>query len=911
MPITRFREKKGTIAGCDRKCSDVIRAGLLKFYHYHGYDPVASGNSLRGFPRDLLPFEAKEVRLGNEGRLGNRAGDRALDDDARQKNLQKTIDSIERGKKKQAAQDGGVAGKRHLEDEGAGPQEFNPGPRKRGRRGQVADAGYTSWNEQYTGQFGAPTFEDGPNGHGVQESLGRYQEDRNSHAPLPPQGSFNAFGTSEAPYQYPNLQAQSFPVQNQTKSNQRTMGIGTSFSPARNELQKNPYDELQMQPGKNLGENNDDSEAQRLHYQWKPKPLPTGPRRKDKMPAIQAPSNNKINNQKNYPAGQFPQRTAGIERSPNVGPGEPHQAPRGGKYYESVQSDRHNMAHNGSTMNVGPRYPTHGQRNNNDHVPGGGNTLGPGGRKTHQAPKQILGKRGERDAGGVENDENKRNRDAAESRRPVPDSQKYNSEFKNPAIPNETQQEQANVQVNPDPDVGSSHKRRRNNAIPGTDPKPQRQHLRGNPPRPRYYGAGGAPESMLPSEGPFGYAQTFSTFNGYEEGPLKSPEELEFFPTTQPDSGFNGDAGVVEGPLLSPEELYGTAPYDFQFDENAEVQGSPHGNTPSRDVHGGSGLIAATNDSADRGMSDAHSRHSEYIQRVSEGILPQQVLGKHGREEPSGEGQQDTWVSEQNRQDQGPKDHEDGRSEDTHGPKPKRRHMPTTEGYYSPPAHAPKAAMVQKARKAERDAHLPPPLLNMSEPIPTVHQAPRVEDADLTPREIYINGTAIDIDEAPLVADGQGIDPPRSHIPARTDQEAPSDIRDVRPVNAWQSQSLNNSLRYTRENFSEWTGEQAPVTNLEDCYNVQYRDIRAAFRIWWRVEKNPLRSEPLPKVWRMKAWSGSVEDWKAPTNMEHLEEPMRRGRWAARNRNGSLQKPEFHWNAEKYQWYESKIVEQL
>lgn len=112
----------------------------------------------------------------------------------------------------------------------------------------------------------------------------------------------------------------------------------------------------------------------------------------------------------------------------------------------------------------------------------------------------------------------------------------------------------------------------------------------------------------------------------------------------------------------------------------------------------------------------------------------------------------------------------------------------------------------------------------------------------------------------------------------QAEQQAPCDIRNLRPVSAWESQSLHNALGYTREAYLMWTGEEAPVTNLEDCYNVQYRELRAAFQLWWSSRKNPQRLDPLPELWRMKPWSGIVEGWKAPDNGEHLLEPMKRGR---------------------------------
>ena len=61
----------------------------------------------------------------------------------------------------------------------------------------------------------------------------------------------------------------------------------------------------------------------------------------------------------------------------------------------------------------------------------------------------------------------------------------------------------------------------------------------------------------------------------------------------------------------------------------------------------------------------------------------------------------------------------------------------------------------------------------------------------------------------------------------------------------------------------------------------------------------------------MCRWSGSVVDWKVPESFEHLWEAMRRGKFASRNADGSLQEPQFHYNAENYEWYDAEVVEQL
>lgn len=119
MPMVRFREKKRTIAGEDRDGSEVIRAGFLDFYHQHGFDPVASGRSTKGFLRDLKPWEArevKEVRLGNTADFGGRAGDRAVNDEKRKEGLEKTVKSIQNAKEKQAAKGQATASKHPSQD---------------------------------------------------------------------------------------------------------------------------------------------------------------------------------------------------------------------------------------------------------------------------------------------------------------------------------------------------------------------------------------------------------------------------------------------------------------------------------------------------------------------------------------------------------------------------------------------------------------------------------------------------------------------------------------------------------------------------------------------------------------------------------------------------------------------------
>lgn len=356
------------------------------------------------------------------------------------------------------------------------------------------------------------------------------------------------------------------------------------------------------------------------------------------------------------------------------------------------------------------------------------------------------------------------------------------------------------------------------------------------------------------------------------------------------------------------------------------------GSSSYSDENSGLGIISAY---LEQNASDVPTHHPANLEPTSKGYETQQILGKHGHGEPIGQSDEEFSTPQPNLGELGPEEHISREDEDINVPRPKRPRMPTTEGYYSPPAQAPKAEVLKKARKSERDAHLPPVQFYVNEAIPEINEDAHIE-APSTPSQVLTNGSVINLNEAPAaedahlpqtqadveeevphteeapqLADAQGPDPPRAPVPARTEQDVRSDIRDVRPANGWQSQSLNDALRYTREAYLEWTGEEAPGTNSEDSYNVQYRALRAAFKVWWKSEANPQRSEPLPELYRMKAWGGAVEAWKAPENVEHLFEPMRRGKWAARNEDGSLQEPQFHWNCEEYDWCNADDEEQL
>ena len=740
MPMTRFREKKGTIAGGDREGTAEIMAGLLAFYRQHGFDPIATG-SVKSFPRDLKPWEIKEVRLGNAARFRHRAGNRALDEEKRDDRYEKMLKSIENGKRKQTAKDGGDIGKRRLDEEPSDFPHSSPRTQKRTRRGQEVDAGLATWDEQYADQRDPATFQGHQYGEGMQGSP-HYQQ---NNFPQTSAG-FNPF---EAQAPQPNMPTQTPSIQPNFSSDQ-------AYSP--------------LNPGQDglYGTGSGDMKMLTASY-------------------------------------------------PNYGPpGPQHNSPgnRGGPVY----SPYHNMMPNDPMPYSGLQYNTPGYTNPSPYGPPTtpvqqqqpygranapsqhtGRNLGPGGRGLYQMPKQVLGKRGERDVDGAGYGESQRGPPAGmEATRPAPTIP--------PAISNGTHQQKFNIQYTSDSEINSPLKRRRHNETAVSQPRPHRHRpepIHG----PRYYGADGAPT------------------------PLLSPSPYqEFFDISQPNPYSNTKSRV---PPEIPDQW------------SRKISGTPGG--------------VNRNENMRQGMSDAPSRRSGPIRPVSNIYETQQMLGKRGRGKEEAYPQEGLYMPQQNLGQQGPTAQPYLRGPNFQMPPPKRRLLPRTEGYYAPPAQTPTAQVVNKARNAERGAHLPPSHFRISEPTSNSHNTPQVEGVRPTPTNyIYSNEMPRNVGKAPQVTNGRGSDVPQMPTPRQ------SDIREVRPATADEAQSLYNALQYTRDAYFEWTGEEAPVTNLEDCYATQYREIKAAFRVWWDSAKNPRRLDPTPALRWVRRWSGALEDWEPP-----------------------------------------------
>ena len=254
------------------------------------------------------------------------------------------------------------------------------------------------------------------------------------------------------------------------------------------------------------------------------------------------------------------------------------------------------------------------------------------------------------------------------------------------------------------------------------------------------------------------------------------------------------------------------------------------------------------------------------------GYVPSQTLGKRDRPPLESESQEDSL-----------------------GPGGKRRRMPGTEGYNLPPGTQRRAE--KKLRKSKRDERLPPPVFNVYETGQTSQQASQ-------------DAATLDIAEAvptayqsPQVADAQGPDLPFVPAPATAGQLSAPDIRDVPPATEWECERLKKALECTRWAYEQWTGMDAPHTNRNESYNTQFGVIYLAFLEWWSSRGNPERLNPAEWLVQLDPWEGTVADWKPPVTDGFFYECMRRGFYAPRNADGSLQRPEYRHNYQDYPWY--------
>ena len=470
MPMVRFREKKGTIAGENREGTRGIIEGLTAFYRHHGFDPKISG-STRRFGRDLKGWEIKQVRLGNAGQFGTRAGPRALDEEKKADNQKKLENAIRNGqeedasgtrkKRKRPAHDqGDVNGDDH--DANKRPKKSvsaKPGGSSTQSRGSRRSASIT----QRYGTYGAAQ----PHLHNM-SPMGLYQQ-------LQTQTPNNQYAEGQYQSLYP--------------------GIGMELASGLNQSQRTPSGSMRAQYGRGQANAGQSFPTQ----PYVPQHLVRGD------------------------ADHEPVRAHGGFGSPEIFGEQEQQTPTTAKDIEENRRLRlrqeiygqpvhQNRVRNELISNTDMSHLPHGHVSNERNRKRGANTLGPGGRSAHQTPEQVLGKRRQRDTEDAQID----------GEVPGPIVPKQNFQSWKPTVTNNIQHEQSNLPASEAPAVESQQKRRRTNGTPVAVLEPQ--HRRHNVPnvrsrRPKQYGPGGAPQPKLPP----GEALK----NSLPEGSYMTPEEVD------------------------------------------------------------------------------------------------------------------------------------------------------------------------------------------------------------------------------------------------------------------------------------------------------------------------------------------------------------------------------------------------
>ncbi|KAM0803800.1 hypothetical protein BDR22DRAFT_960427 [Usnea florida] len=346
MPMVRFREKKGTVAGENREGTKSIIEGLTAFYLHHGFDPELTG-STKDFGRDLKGWEIKQVRLGNAGQFGKRAGPRALDEETKADNQKKLENAIRNGQEEDAT---GTRRKRKRpaqdqDDANGDSQAAN----KRAKKSIRAQSGGSSKQSR----------EKRPSASNTQ-SYGTYGAPQPHLQNMSPMGGYPQLQTQIPNTPYPEGQYQSL-----YPSTGRELASGV------NQPQRTPNGSIRAQYGRDQAGTGQSFPAQ---------------------PYV--PQHMVRRNTDYEPVRAY----GGLVRPQNFGQQE-LQTPTSEDDIE--ENRRLRLRHEISGERNQPI-----SRADMSHVPEiGTNTLGPGGRSVHQMPKQVLGKRRQPDAEDVHVDE--------------------------------------------------------------------------------------------------------------------------------------------------------------------------------------------------------------------------------------------------------------------------------------------------------------------------------------------------------------------------------------------------------------------------------------------------------------------------------------------------------------------------
>ena len=355
MPMVRFREKKGTIAGENREGTRGIIEGLTAFYRHHGFDPELTG-STKSFGRDLKGWEIKQVRLGNAGQFGTRAGPRALDEEKKADNQKKLENAIRNGQEQDA---NGTRRKRKRpaqdqDDVSGNNQAANKRPKKSLRA--------------QSGECSTRSREKRPSASNTQR-YGTYGAAQPHLQSMSPMGGYQQLQT-QAP-ENPNAEGQ---YQSLYPS------IGMELTSGPNQPQWTSSGSLRAQYGS--GQAN------------------TGP-----LPAQPYVPQHLVSRDADYE----PVRAYGGFVSRQIFGQQQPQTPTTEDEIEEnrrlrLRQEIYGEPLHQNTIRNEPMSRTVMSHLSDGHLNNGANTLGPGGRSVHQMPEQVLGKRRQRDIEDVQTD---------------------------------------------------------------------------------------------------------------------------------------------------------------------------------------------------------------------------------------------------------------------------------------------------------------------------------------------------------------------------------------------------------------------------------------------------------------------------------------------------------------------------
>ena len=462
MPMVRFREKKGTIAGENREGTKGIIEGLTAFYRHHGFDPELTG-STKSFGRDLKGWEIKQVRLGNAGQFGKRAGPRALDEERRADNQKKLENAIRNG------QEGDATGNRRKRKRSAQDQDDVSGDI------QAANKRPKMSIRVQSGGSSKQSREQRPSASNAQ-SYGTYGAPRPQLQSMSPMGGYPQLQTQAPKFhyaggQYPSL----YP------------DTGSELASNLNQLQRTPSGSFRAQYGR--GQANTGPTQ------------PYVPQHLVRRNADYEP----VHTYEDIVSPQmFGQRKAQISTTED----DIEENRRLRLRHEIYGEPMHQNTVRNKPISRSSMSHLHYGHVNNDRPTNGTNTLGPGGRIAHQMPEQILGKRRQRDIEDVQIGG---------------DAHSSNPTVTSTSLQDQTQLPLNDV---PLAESQPKRRRTNESPVTVPQPQNRRQNVQNvRPRRPKQYGPGGAPQPLLPPTEVLRTSQP--NLDGNAQGLCMSSEEVD------------------------------------------------------------------------------------------------------------------------------------------------------------------------------------------------------------------------------------------------------------------------------------------------------------------------------------------------------------------------------------------------